>query len=387
MTLLSSQSLSLRSLACGIVACSATLIACSGSVDKPVAAVGAIPLIIGHRGASGYLPEHTLAAYSLAIWQGADFIEPDLVMTRDGVLIARHDNVLNLTTDVANHPEYQTRKTTKLVDGISATGWFSEDFTLEEIKTLRARERLPTLRPGNARFDDQFEIPTLAEIIQLAQSLETIVGHPVGLYPETKHPSYFAAQGLAIEELLVEILHLAGYDKHSPAFIQSFEIGNLKKLATLTNIPLVQLLDISGAPFDQQGLEAGTDYQQMATAEGLLKVAEYASGVGPYKPMVIKYLENEGRWGEPTDFLRDAKEAGLLVHPYTFRAENAFQAPTLKKGNNPTEYGDIEEELRIFFAAGVDGVFTDHPDRGVKARKSLGQSLRQPLETSLEMTE
>lgn len=213
------------------------------------------PLVIAHRGASGYVPEHTLAAYATAILQGADFIEPDLVITKDGHLVARHDNVLDLTTDVSSRPEFAGRKTTKTVDGVTVTGWFSEDFTLEEIKTLRAIERIPGIRPANARFDGQFEIPTFQEIIELAQAYEKLLDRRIGLYPETKHPTYFDRLGLPLEEPLVKVLRRNGYEgRNTRVFIQSFEINNLRKLKGMTRIPLVQLLWIEGKPYD---VEAG----------------------------------------------------------------------------------------------------------------------------------
>ncbi|MFL6713684.1 MAG: glycerophosphodiester phosphodiesterase family protein, partial [Sulfurifustis sp.] len=224
------------------------------------------PIVIAHRGASGYVPEHTLAAYAIAMLQGADFIEPDLVITKDGQLIARHDNVLDVTTDVAAHPEFASRRTTKVVDGHSHTGWFSEDFTLAEIKRLRAIERIPGVRPANARFDGQFEVPTLAEIIDLVRANETGLRRRIGIYPETKHPTYFQKLGLAMEEPLVKILHANGYDRQPErVYIQSFEIANLKKLRTLTPIPLIQLLETSGRPADVAAAGGTLTYDQMAT--------------------------------------------------------------------------------------------------------------------------
>lgn len=326
------------------------------------------PIVIAHRGASGYLPEHTLAAYSLAIWQGADYIEPDLVMTRDGVLIARHDNVLDLTTNVADHPEFADRKTLKVVDGREVEGWFSEDFTLEEIKTLRAIERIPETRPENSRFNGQFEIPTFEEIIQLAKALEPGVGRPIGLYPETKHPTYFQQLGLSMEEPLVELLHQYGYDKNSPVFIQSFEVENLKKLNELTNIQLIQLLWSDRAPYDQSLKPDGLSYADMATAQGLKDIATYADGVGPEKYHYILTRNEEGGLDEPNDFVLHAKRAGLLIHPYTFRAENRFLPDAFLKPGQPN--GDLLGELQQFLEAGIDGFFIDQPDIGVKARQA-----------------
>ena len=327
------------------------------------------PLIIAHRGASGYAPEHTLAAYALAVLQGADYIEPDLVMTRDGQLVARHDNELGLTTDVAQRPEFAERKRTQTVDGVSLEGWFSEDFTLAELKTLRAIERIPQQRPGNTRFDGQFEIPTLQEIIDLAKSLEASQQRVIGLYPETKHPTHFQRLNLAMEEPLLATLKRNGYDSaEAPVYIQSFEVDNLQKLSKLTAIRLVQLLWVEGQPYDQQVLGSGLGYQQMITPEGLKNIARYASGIGPEKGMIIP-RDAAGNLTEPTSLVRDAHAAGLKVHPYTFRAENAFLPTSLRNGSEPAERGDIEAELRAFLATGIDGLFIDQPDIAVRLRQ------------------
>ncbi|MDV5859618.1 glycerophosphodiester phosphodiesterase [Pseudomonas mendocina] len=327
------------------------------------------PLVIAHRGASGYAPEHTLAAYALAILQGADYIEPDLVMTRDGQLVARHDNELGLTTDVAQRPEFAERKRTQTVDGVSLEGWFSEDFTLAELKTLRAIERIPQQRPGNTRFDGQFEIPTLQEIIDLAKSLEASQQRVIGLYPETKHPTHFQRLNLAMEEPLLATLKRNGYDSaEAPVYIQSFEVDNLQKLSKLTAIRLVQLLWVEGQPYDQQVLGSGLGYQQMITPEGLKNIARYASGIGPEKGMIIP-RDAAGNLTKPTSLVRDAHAAGLKVHPYTFRAENAFLPTSLRSGDVPSNRGDIDAELRAFLATGIDGLFIDQPDIAVRLRQ------------------
>jgi glycerophosphoryl diester phosphodiesterase len=331
------------------------------------------PIVIAHRGASGYLPEHTLPAYLIAIEQGADFIEPDLVMTKDGRLVARHDNVLNLTTDVAARPEFADRKATKVVDGAPVEGWFSEDFTLAEIKTLRAIERIPELRPANTRFDGLFEIPTLDEIIELAQAMERGKGRRIGLYPETKHPSYFAGLGLAMERPLVDSLHRHGYARPDDwVYIQSFEVANLRALRGMTALPLIQLMWIEGKPFDVELAGGDLTYDEMATAAGLRTVAEYANGVGPDKYHFIIPRDAAGSIdsAKRTRFVDDAHAAGLLVHPYTFRAENAF-LPTNYQSDNPTcsyERGDLDGELREFLKTGIDGYFIDQPDVGVRVR-------------------
>lgn len=316
------------------------------------------PIVIAHRGVSGMRPEHTIAAYELAIEQGADFIEPDLVPTKDGVLVARHENDITETTDVAKHPEFAARKATKTIDGEKHVGWFTEDFTLAELKTLRAKERLPMLRPDNAKYDGQFEVPTFAEIIVLAKK-HSVGGRVVGIYPETKHPTYFASIGLPTDERLVAQLKAAGWtDASAPVFIQSFEVNNLKALHKLTRIRLIQLMDSSGAPADG----AAPSYAEMATPEGLKAVAAYAYGIGPNKDMLIK--------GDaaPSTLVADAHAAGLRVHPWTFRAENFFLSPSTRVGINPRGHGRLSDEIQRYLALGIDGFFTDFAYIGVEAR-------------------
>ena len=326
-------------------------------------------LIIAHRGASGYVPEHTLAAYALAVLQGADYIEPDLVMTRDGQLVARHDNELGLTTDIAQRPEFAARKRTQTVDGQSLEGWFSEDFTLAELKTLRAIERIPQVRPSNTRFDGQFQIPTLQEIIDLVRRMELSQQRVIGLYPETKHPTHFQQLGLAMEKPLLAVLKRNGYDSaEAPVYIQSFEVENLKTLSGLTSVRLIQLLWVDGQPFDQQTLGNELSYLQMITPAGLKAIASYASGIGPEKSMVIP-RDAAGKLSKPTALVRDAHAAGLKVHPYTFRAENNFLPDDLRSGSDPAERGDIDAELRAFLASGIDGLFIDQPDIAVRLRE------------------
>ena len=326
------------------------------------------PLVIGHRGASGYVPEHTLASYALAALQGADYVEPDLVMTRDGQLVARHDNELGLTTDVAARPEFADRQRTQTIDGVSLNGWFSEDFTLAELKTLRAIERIPALRPGNARLDGAFAVPTLQEIIDLVKSLERSEGRRIGLYIETKHPTHFQQLGLAMEGPLLRTLARNGYrDRRDPVYIQSFEVDNLRQIARHSRLRLVQLFG-SGQPYDQQVQGSTLTYAQMATAEGLRRVARYAAGVGPEKSYVIP-RDAAGNLGQPTRFVADAHAAGLKVHPYTFRAENNFLPTDLRSSERPDERGDSAAEMRAFIDAGIDGLFTDQPDIAVRLRQ------------------
>jgi glycerophosphoryl diester phosphodiesterase len=314
------------------------------------------PIVIAHRGASGLLPEHTIAAYTRAIDDGADFIEPDLVPTRDGVLVARHENEISGTTDVAARAEFADRKATKTIDGTAVTGWFTEDFTLAELKTLRARERLPELR-GTAN-DGRFEIPTLDEIIALAKA------RGVGIYPETKHPSYFAAIGLPLEEKLVAALDAAGWrNADAPVFIQSFEVNNLKRLDAMTGVRLIQLVAAEGGPADG----AHRSYAEMLTPEGLKAVAAYADGIGPEKTLVIP-RGPDMRLTSPTRLVADAHAAGLKVHPWTFRAENYFLPADHRKGEDPRAHGDLAGEIRAYLAAGVDGLFSDFTAEAVAAR-------------------
>ena len=326
-------------------------------------------LVIGHRGASGYRPEHTLASYELAARQGADFIEPDLVVTKDGVLVARHEPEIRTTTDVETHPEFAARETTKLVDGVPTTGWFTEDFTLAELKTLRAKERIPLLRPQNATFDGKFEIPTFQEVIDLRERLSRELHREIGIYPETKHPTYFRDLGLPLEERLVWALRRNGLDnKRAPVFVQSFEVGNLRALEHVLRVPLVQLYGGQTAqPYDFVANGDPRSYGDLATPAGLAFVSSYADGAGPSKDYIVP-RDATGRSLPPTTFVRDAHRAGLLVHPYTFRAENTFLPLELRSSANPAEYGNLAAEVRQFFDLGVDGLFSDNPDKAVAAR-------------------
>jgi glycerophosphoryl diester phosphodiesterase len=328
-------------------------------------------LVIGHRGASGYRPEHTLGSYELAIQQCADFIEPDLVSTRDGVLIARHENEIGGTTDVADHPEFASRRTTKTIDGVSITGWFTEDFTLAEIKTLRAKERLPDVRPANTAYDGVYEIPTLQQVLDLARRSRTCDGHVVGVYPETKHPSYFAGIGLPLEEKLVDVLDRNGYrGAHAPVFIQSFEVGNLQKLRSMTELPLVQLIDCSGRPWDFTVSGDPRTYADLVKPSGLDFIASYANGIGVCKNALIP-RDAEGNLAAPSPVIADAHAAGLIVHGWTFRRENQFLPTNLRSSINPNEPGDLTSEIHAFLDAGMDGFFTDNPDIGVAAVESF----------------
>lgn len=317
------------------------------------------PLVVGHRGASGYRPEHTLASYKLAIRQGADVIEPDLVSTKDGVLVARHENEIGTTTDVAEHPEFADRETTKTIDGIPLTGWFTEDFTYAELRTLRAIERLPDVRPHNTRYDGKYRVPTFDQVLALAKK------RGVGVAPETKHPSYFDSIGLSLEEPMLKSLRKAGWaKKRKKVLIQSFEVGNLRQLAKKTVLPLEQLVDAAGGPADRPKLT----YAEMVTPKGLRRIARYADWVGPNKDLVLPRDPDTGATGRPSDLVDDAHAAGLRVVVFTVRAENQFMATNFRKGKDPNAHGRMAAEVRALLRAGVDALFSDHPDLAVKAR-------------------
>jgi len=340
------------------------------------------PIVIGHRGACGYVPEHTLTSYFIAMEQGADYIEPDLVMTKDGVLVARHENEIGGTTNVAQHPEFAARRCTKVIDGESITGWFTEDFTLAELKRLRARERIPEYRPANVRFDGQFSIPTFDEILALVQAVEvqrrstsgSTTPARIGVYPETKHPSYFAALNLALERPLLDALERRGYkDRNAPIFIQSFEVGNLQMLSELTRIPLVQLMDSTGAPYDWVARGEKRTYRDLITPAGLKQVAHYADAIGVEKVLVIPRDANEAL-AAPTTLVEEAHAAKLAVHAWTFRAENHFLPRPLRAGTDPVADGDAAAEVTAYLQCGLDGFFIDQPDVGVRARDAFAVS-------------
>ncbi len=380
---------------------------------------GQVPLVLGHRGASGERPEHTLEAYELAIQQGADFIEPDLVATQDGVLIARHENALAIvetdadgnplrddngnfvileeTTNVAEKPEFAHRLTTKTIDGVRYTGWFSEDFTLAEIKQLKARERIPQIRMGNTQFNDQFDVPTLSEIIDLVKRIEAETGKQIGIYPETKHPTYFATEGTRIDgekinvdlsQTLIDTLVEAEFTGSSRIFIQSFEVGNLEALhntimpAAGVDIPLVQLIGGGGAPYDFAVSGDARSYADLITPAGLAEIATYAAGIGPSKRLIIPAqtvdadgngqpddLNGDGlisdadrQLGDPTNLIAEAHAAGLQVHPYTIRDDGFFQSP---------DYSSPAAEYEQLIQLGADAFFTDFPATGDRVRDQV----------------
>lgn len=339
----------------------------SAAPDTPTGDGGqhARPLVIGHRGASGYRPEHTLASYELAARMGAEYIEPDLVTTRDGVLVARHEPEISETTDVGAHPEFAARKVTKSLDGVATTGWFTEDFTLAELKTLRAKERIPQFRQQNTIYDGRYQVPTLQEVIDLSRRLSRDLHREIGIYPETKHPTYFRKLGIALEPKLVQTLTRNGLNRpNAKVFVQSFEVGNLKALRGQLRVPLVQLINSTGAPFDFVDSGDPRTYNDLVTPAGLREIAGYAKGVGPAKDRIIP-RDAGGFLTRPTTLVADAHRAGLVVHPWTFRAENTFLPADFRSSAIPAEYGDLFGELEVFFATGIDGVFTDNPDIAV----------------------
>ncbi len=356
---------------------------------------GAAPIVIGHRGASGYRPEHTLEAYSLAIQQGAHYIEPDLVMTKDGELLARHEPMLarvnldaagnivlvngapvinrtDTSTNVWQLPQYANRLTVKTLDGVRVAGWWAEDFTAAEIRSdIRAQERLRDLRTANNAYNDQFVIPTLQEVIDLAKAKSIELGRPIGIYPETKHPTFFAAHTQAnnlqsMEDRLLQTLHANyGNTAGAPVYIQSFEVGNLQYMAPLTDIRIVQLLSSGGRPYDFTVAGDPRTYADLATPGGLDFINDYAQGVGANTNLMIPLVG--GRLGTPTTLVSDAHAKGLEVHGWTFRAENIFLPNEFDSSANPADLGNMTGQVQAFLALGMDGFFTDHPDIGVAA--------------------
>ncbi|MFC4609634.1 glycerophosphodiester phosphodiesterase family protein [Streptomyces maoxianensis] len=314
------------------------------------------PLVIGHRGAAGWRPEHTAASYIFAVQAGVDWIEPDLVPTKDHVLVVRHENEISQTTDVAKHPEFAERRTTKTVDGRVVTGWFTEDFTLAELKTLRAVERLPLVRNRNTVFDGTQRIMTFQEVVDLARRLSRRHGRRIAVFPETKHPTYFRSIGLPLEPELLRIVRQGHLDARE-CVIQSFEPSSLLRIADARlRLPLWQALGTSGGPYGHTAT-----YAQMMTPAGLREIAEYADWIGPDKSSVLA----------PSPLLADAHAAGLKVGAYTFRAENQFLPAALRRGSGPSEFGDAFAEYALHYGLGVDAVVTDFPDLAVIARNDL----------------
>jgi len=320
--------------------------------DATIRQLGHDATLIAHRGASGYRPEHTLASYALAIRQCSDIIEPDVVLTKDDVPVARHENEISGTTNIAAHPEFADRRTTKIIDGVTVTGWFTEDFLLSELRILRAIERLPTLRPGNTTYDGKYPIPTLAEVLDLARHSRTCSGQPVGVAPETKHPSYFASLGLPIEGPLLSALSAAHLNhRGAPVVIQSFETGNLKRLNRRTDVHLSQLINCTGAPWDLIAAGDPRTYADLTTPTQLRQIARYADEVGYCKDVMIP-RDTTGRLLPPTRAITDAHNAGLIVIGWTFRRENSFLPLQFRIGTDPAAPGDLRGEIAVFLNAG-----------------------------------
>ncbi|MER6258997.1 glycerophosphodiester phosphodiesterase [Streptomyces sp900105245] len=329
-----------------------------------------VPTIIGHRGASGYRPEHTFGSYELALDLGADIVEAgDLVPTKDGHLVCRHEPEIGGTTDVASHPEFAGRRTTKLLDGVSTTGWFTEDFTLAELKTLRAVERIPANRPHNTLYNGRWEIPTFEEVLVWQDEQTRKRGRQVWIYPETKHPTYFRKLGLGLEERVAKLLRKHGKDgRKSPVVLQSFEPTSIQKLNQLVDNPLVVLLSSAGSrPYDFVETGDPRTVADLITPKGLREIAGYAQGIGPTLDLVIP-RNADGTLAQPTTLVADAHKVGLLLHPYTMRNENPFLPAEYRKGSAPDGYGDAFGAFKTYFATGIDGVFTDNADTGLLAR-------------------
>ncbi|MDT9697716.1 glycerophosphodiester phosphodiesterase [Streptomyces sp. P17] len=334
------------------------------------------PTIIGHRGASGYRPEHTLAAYQLALDMGADIVEAgDLVPTKDGHLVCRHEPEIGGTTDVADHPEFAGRKTTKLLDGVSVTGWFTEDFTLAELKTLRAIERIPANRPHNSLYDGRFEIPTFEEVLRWQEEQTRKRGKQVWIYPEIKHPTYFRKLGLGLEERIAKVLRKYGRHKwNSPVIVQSFEPTSVQRLHKLIDNPLVVLLSgASTRPYDFVDSGDPRTVADLIKPAGLREIASYAQGIGPTLDLIIP-KDASGKLTTPTTLVADAHKVGLVLHAWTLRNENPFLPADFRKGTDADAYGDVFGAYQTYFATGIDGVFTDQPDTGLLAREDFVNS-------------
>ncbi|EGX58524.1 glycerophosphoryl diester phosphodiesterase [Streptomyces zinciresistens K42] len=331
------------------------------------------PTVIGHRGASGYRPEHTLGSYQLALDMGADIVEAgDLVPTRDGHLVCRHESEIGGTTDVAEHPAFADRRTTKVIDGVTYTGWFTEDFTLAELKTLRAVERIPANRPHNTLYDGRWEIPTFEEMLRWQDEQTRRRGKQVWIYPETKHPTYYRKLGLGLEERVAKLLRRHRKDgRNAPVVLQSFEPGSIQRLNRLLDNPLVLLLSGAGTrPWDFVETGDPRTVDDLIKPAGLREIASYAQGIGPTLDLIVP-KDASGNLTRPTTLVADAHKVGLILHPYTMRNENPFLPPSLRKGTDPDAYGDALALYRTYFATGIDGIFTDNTDTALLAREDF----------------
>ncbi|MEU1318828.1 glycerophosphodiester phosphodiesterase family protein [Streptomyces tibetensis] len=340
-----------RSLLLAAAAGTATAATATAAAADPRKGGG--PVVIGHRGAAGWRPEHTALSYTYAVQTGADWIEPDLVPTKDHVLVVRHENEISQTTDVARHPEFADRRTTKTVDGRPVTGWFTEDFTLAELKTLRAVERLPAVRDRNTVFDGRAQVMTFQEVVDLARRLSREHGRTVAVFPETKHPTYFRSLGLPLEPKLAAAIRRNRLGRRE-CVVQSFEPTSLQRMTGL-GVPLWQALGTTGGPYDLPG----KTYAEMTTPTGLAEIAAYADWIGPDKASLVG-----------TSLVADAHAAGLRIGPYTFRAENQFLPAQFRHGSGPNDFGDAFAEYALYYRMGVDAVVTDFPDLAVIARRS-----------------
>ncbi|MFI6052500.1 glycerophosphodiester phosphodiesterase [Streptomyces violascens] len=327
-----------------------------------------VPYVIGHRGTAGYRPEHTLGSYQHALDLGAHVIEQDLVPTKDGHLVCRHENDISATTNVSDHPEFASRKTTKTVDGTAITGWFTEDFTLAELKTLRAKERIPGNRQHNTLYDGRWDVPTFEEVLRWAQEQGRRLGRRIWLHSETKHPTYFRGIGLPLEDRVAALLRRYGRHRaDSPQFLESFEPSSIQRLAKLVDTPSVVLLSNAGTkPWDFVVSGDPRTVDDLVEPAGLKWIASYAQGIGPTLDLIIP-KDSSGRLTKPTTLVRDAHAQGLILHPYTMRNENTFLPADFRRGTDPNAYGDAFGAFKTYFATGIDAVFSDNADTALLA--------------------
>ncbi|MGP9021874.1 glycerophosphodiester phosphodiesterase [Streptomyces sp. BR1] len=327
-----------------------------------------VPYVIGHRGTAGYRPEHTLGSYQHALDLGAHVIEQDLVPTKDGHLVCRHENDISGTTDVAARPEFASRKATKTIDGTAVTGWFTEDFTLAELKTLRAKERLPANRQRNTMYDGRWDVPTFEEVLRWAEREGRRLGRRIWLHSETKHPTYFRSIGLPLEDRVARLLRRYGRHRaDSPQFLESFEPSSIQRLAKLVDTPSVVLLSGTGTrPWDFVTSGDPRTVDDLVKPEGLKWIASYAQGIGPTLDLIIP-KDAKGRLTKPTTLVEDAHAHGLVLHPYTMRNENTFLPADFQRGTDPNAYGDAFGAFKTYYATGIDAVFSDNADTALLA--------------------